>query len=75
MKSFKTLNGNLTAAEEETVQNTLNVIGERVRKFKLQLFTYFKDFDRVKLKILKNKIYFILFYYIIKEYSIYKKCH
>ncbi|CAF0814337.1 unnamed protein product [Brachionus calyciflorus] len=42
----KTLNGNLTPTEEELVEKTLNEIGERVRKYKLQLFTYFKDYDR-----------------------------
>ena len=43
----KTLNGNLTLYEEQIVDECLKTIKERVRKYKMQVFTYFKDFDRV----------------------------
>ena len=45
----KTLNGNLTLYEEDEVNKSLQIISNRVRKYKMQLFPYFKDFDRVRL--------------------------
>lgn len=42
----RTLNGNLSLQEEELVAECLETITQRVRKYKMQVFPYFKDFDR-----------------------------
>lgn len=42
----KTLNGNLSLYEEDQVATCLKNMTERVRKYKMQVFPYFKDFDR-----------------------------
>jgi len=47
---LKTLNGNLAPNEEDIVAETLAELGELVRKYKLQVFPYFKDYDRVSIE-------------------------
>lgn len=42
----RTLNGNLSLYEEDQVATCLQTMTERVRKYKMQVFPYFKDFDR-----------------------------
>lgn len=42
----KTLNGNLTPSEQDEVELVLAELAELVRKYKLQVFPYFKDYDR-----------------------------
>ena len=45
----KTLNGNLSSDEEQQLQVVLEELAERVRKYKIQVFPYFKDYDRVNI--------------------------
>jgi hypothetical protein len=43
----KTLNGNLTPDEEDAVARALDDLSEVVRKYNIQVFPFFKDYDRV----------------------------
>jgi hypothetical protein len=47
----KNLNGNLSAEEEQNLHVVLEELAERVRKYKIQLFPYFKDYDRVNIPL------------------------
>jgi hypothetical protein len=48
----------LAPNEEDIVAETLAELGELVRKYKLQVFPYFKDYDRVSIGILKEDFIF-----------------
>ena len=59
------MNGNLSPEEEERVGNALAMISEKIRKYKLQIFPYMKDYDRVNAYILidQNKSNLIFYFY------------
>ncbi len=43
----KTLNGNLLPHEEHALFSVIEEISEKIRKYNIQVFPFFKDFDRV----------------------------
>lgn len=44
----------LTEAEETRIAVVLSEIAEQVRRRRLMMYTYFKDYDRVNIKCLKS---------------------